>query len=59
MSVDARETRAQMALARHECPNCGEPLQHFSGLESVPEYDYCPCCVDWAYSDQKQLFRLE
>lgn len=24
------------------CPNCGEGLAYFSGLERIPEYLYCP-----------------
>lgn len=55
-----QEYLAQSRLSHCECPNCGEPLEHFSGLESIPEYDFCPGCMDWAYSDDgRRLFRLE
>ena len=42
------------------CPNCGEELEHFSGLEHIPEYLYCPKCVDKAYNeDGDVIFLLE
>ncbi len=45
---------------RYECPRCCEPLEYFSGLEYIPEYMFCPRCMDWAYSyDGERLFRLE
>ncbi len=40
------------------CPTCGLELEHFSGLEKAPDYDYCNVCLDWAYQDGKKLFRL-
>jgi Zn-finger nucleic acid-binding protein len=36
----------------HVCPKCGHTLEHFSGLENIPEYDYCPVCMDWAYNEE-------
>jgi len=53
------EWREQFRLGRHECPKCAEPLEHFTGIEKCPEYDYCPRCNDWAYQDGQRLFRLE
>jgi ssDNA-binding Zn-finger/Zn-ribbon topoisomerase 1 len=47
--ADTREAVAERRLAHNECPKCGEPLNHFSGLEDIPAYDYCPKCLDWAY----------
>lgn len=43
-----------------DCPHCGRILEYFSGLEHIPEYLYCPNCMDWAYdiSDGEKLFRL-
>ena len=36
------------------CDNegCGEILEHFSGLEQIPEYEYCPICNDIMYDDE-------
>jgi Zn finger protein HypA/HybF involved in hydrogenase expression len=31
------------------CPKCGSILEHFSGLENIPEHLYCPICVDAMY----------
>lgn len=46
--------------AENKCPNCGTELEHFSGLERIPEYLYCPKCMDKAYGlDGEVLFRLE
>lgn len=55
---DAQDILQEMRLSRGECPHCEEPLEHFSGIENVPEYDYCPRCMDWAYQGNERLFRL-
>ena len=31
------------------CPKCGAELEHFSGLEFIPAYLYCPQCNDRAF----------
>ncbi len=31
------------------CPRCHAELEHFSGLENIPEHMYCPECVDAMY----------
>ena len=31
------------------CLKCDTELQHFSGLEHIPEFFYCPECNDTAY----------
>jgi len=42
------------------CPECGTQLEHFSGLEQIPEYFYCPKCMDKAYNlEGEVLFALE
>jgi hypothetical protein len=57
--LETLEILEQMALGRFECPHCNEPLEHFGGLEQIPEYYYCPKCMDWAYSDSgHRLFQL-
>jgi len=33
------------------CRKCDTPLNHFSGLEHIPEYLYCPECNDTAYDE--------
>jgi len=40
------------------CPRCFTPLRYFSGVEELPAYDYCPNCMDWAYSDGMRIARL-
>lgn len=41
------------------CPNCGTELSHYSGLEHIPYFYYCPKCNDWAYNEKMEvLFRL-
>jgi hypothetical protein len=56
---EAQDMLAEERLARYECPNCCEPLEHFSGLENIPEYEFCPRCMDWAYdSEGHRLFQL-
>jgi len=41
------------------CPECGATLVHFSGLESIQEYLYCPYCLDKGYDyTGNVLFRL-
>ena len=58
--MDAQDMLAEMRIRRMECPHCLEPFEHFSGLENIPEYYYCPGCLDWAYSENgDRLFRLE
>ena len=43
-----------------KCPTCEAELEHFSGLERIPEYFYCPYCNDKAYDYAGNiLFRLE
>jgi ribosomal protein S27AE len=55
-----REIARINALSREECPNCGEPLEHFSGLEGIPAYRYCPRCMDVGYDDDgNQIVTLE
>jgi hypothetical protein len=34
------------------CPNCSCILEHFSGLNNIPAYDYCPKCNDIAYNPE-------
>ena len=42
------------------CPDCQTPLEHFSGLEHIPEYDYCPNCQNKAYDNNGEVIaRLE
>ena len=42
------------------CPSCGIFLEHFSGLNNIPEFFYCPDCMGWAYNeDGEKLGRLE
>ncbi len=43
------------------CPNCQAELEHFSGLEGIPEHMYCPECVDVMYDVEsgKEIGRLE
>lgn len=42
------------------CPECGAELEHFSGLEHIPEYLYCPKCNDWAYNENgEKIAKLE
>lgn len=48
---EAQEVKEIMAVKRNECPKCATPLNHFSGLERIPEFLYCPNCNDWAYND--------
>lgn len=41
------------------CPECGATLVHNSGLENIPEYLYCPYCLDKGYDyDGTVLFRI-
>lgn len=40
------------------CPKCRMGLEHFSGLEMIPEHLFCPRCMDWAYQDGKKLARF-
>ena len=49
MSVDIKDVLEEIRLAHFECPNCGEPLNHDNGVDKIPEHDYCPRCVDYAY----------
>lgn len=37
------------------CPNCDTPLLHFSGLEYVPEFYYCPKCSDKGYNEDMEV----
>lgn len=42
-----------------KCPECGKELAHFSGLEHIPEFYYCPSCSDKAFDERgKVLFHL-
>jgi uncharacterized protein YbaR (Trm112 family) len=43
---------------RKACPKCGEPLAHFSGLEKIPSYLYCPSCNDTAYAEDGSVIGL-
>ena len=57
---EAQEVKEIMAVKRNECPRCTEPLEHFSGLEYIPEFLYCPKCNDRAYDyDGRRLFPIE
>jgi len=38
-----------------KCPHCGTELEHFSGLEHIPEYYYCPKCLDKAYNENGEV----
>ena len=42
------------------CKKCGAILEHFSGLENIPEHLYCPICVDAMYDvvTGKEIGRL-
>ena len=52
-------TKEQIKEANN-CPNCGIPLYHFSGLGNIPDYFYCSVCMGWAYNeDGEKLGRLE
>ena len=43
-----------------KCPKCQTKLEHFSELEHIPEYFYCPKCLDKAYNeDGKVIMELE
>lgn len=56
----AREIARINALGRNECPNCGEPLEHSSGSDGMPECNFCPRCVDVGYNDEgNQICRFE
>jgi hypothetical protein len=42
------------------CPICRGELEHFSGLEYIPEYWFCPKCNDWAYDESgEKIARLK
>jgi hypothetical protein len=56
---DARDIMHINRLSRGECPYCEEPLLHYSGLEGIPEYDYCPNCVNYGYQDGQVILTLE
>ncbi len=57
--MEAQEIKEIMAVKRNECP-CGEPLEHFSGLENIPEFLYCPLCMRKGYTlDGEVIVRLE
>ena len=34
---------------RAYCPECGETLEHFGGLDAMPESIYCPICNNVLY----------
>jgi hypothetical protein len=47
-------------LSRGECPNCGEPLESWSGQDGIPAHLFCPLCMDVAYDDEGGvLFRFQ
>lgn len=51
---------AEEILDQHLRCECGHVLEHFSGLENIPEYLYCPVCNDWAYNEEgEKIARLE
>jgi rubredoxin len=53
------ETKEPEKLTDFTCPECGRALEYFSGLETLPEYWYCPECNDWAYTmEGEKLARL-
>lgn len=57
--MEAQEIKEIMSVRRGECP-CGEPLEHFSGLDKAPDYLYCPRCLDKGYNaDGEVIVRLE
>lgn len=57
--MEAQDMKEIMSVKRNECP-CGEPLEHFSGIDEVPDYLYCPKCISKAYDfDGNVLFELE
>ena len=57
--MEAQEIKEIMAVKCGECP-CGEPLEHFSGLEEIPSYLYCPRCMTKGYNeDGEVIVRLE
>jgi hypothetical protein len=37
------------------CPKCDTELRHFSGIEQIPEYFWCPKCEDYAYAEDGSL----
>lgn len=51
---DTQDMLQEIRLARGECPHCSEPLEHFSGLEMIPEHYYCPRCMDRGYDEHGQ-----
>ena len=57
---EAQDILEIMAVKRNECPRCGSPLEHFSGLENIPEFQYCPRCNDKAWNESGEwLFPIE
>ena len=57
---DAQDILEMVSVRRNECPKCGTPLYHFSGLERIPEFLYCPMCNDQAWNyEGKRLFPIE
>ena len=49
-----------LEVSKMNCPNCNSNLEHFSGLEYIPEYYYCPKCIDVAYNeDGEKIADLE
>lgn len=58
--AEAQDMLEIMAVKRSECPRCKEPLNHFSGLELMPEFLYCPRCNDRGWNeDGEVIVRLE
>jgi hypothetical protein len=39
----------------HCCKICGKTMEHFNGLENIPEYWYCPDCPDHAYNEDGEI----
>lgn len=53
-------TQEAICIQKCICRKCGTPLNHFSGLEMIPEYDYCPQCEDFMYDTMgKVIGKLE
>lgn len=40
------------------CPKCGTMLNHFTGLELIPAYLYCPECQDIAYTEEGRYWSV-
>ena len=40
------------------CPECGRSMNHFAGLESLPDGFYCPYCLNglWGQDADGELY---